>query len=616
MDSLNEIAILPGAAALFAGSTVLSLIVSLVGTYLIVKVFRARVAQSMAATAGDAADSDVLANSGPAPAEALTIDVFDANRERNAKACATSPVVKARHKAWTTAAIFAAAACWYPSLMSVALIDGLDLIQPDSSLLAGTLISLIIFLVNATPVALAPMLATGARMRNLAFACLGLVGLLWAWDQRFGGAVDLWLIVASIPTGVYLLLSAVGHRVIGPIVSAATTIVIFGHLAGVVYAVYYVWDSLGAVYFLHPDLRNLPFIDAASRLLSLPPADRTQILSGLITDFDGVLYIENKFKLFSVPGLTSAGILLGATMTSVMLAWALLRWLARSYRDRQASDQILTVDVLMLVFTIFTVAMTAEGLEWGPLAALAAFVAYKITCSICFRFHWSSRLKDPPRTLLLLRVFGFDKRTRTLLQDIGHRWRYIGPIRLIAGTDLVNATIEPHEFFSFMHGRLSRDFVKDLEDVRTRLSTSSAVADPDGLYRIEDYFCHTDTWRTTVSVLAQAADAVLMDLRGFTARHQGCIFELECLIASAPLDRVVLLIDHTTDVGAVENVLQQAWAAMPENSPNRRSDVPRVRILRTSSDRRQMRDSLLDLLSEKLFPSPISAPVAVAPSSA
>jgi CubicO group peptidase (beta-lactamase class C family) len=49
-----------------------------------------------------------------------------------------------------------------------------------------------------------------------------------------------------------------------------------------------------------------------------------------------------------------------------------------------------------------------------------------------------------PRTLLLLRVFGFDKRTQRRLDDLGQRWRYLGPIRLIGGADLAYATLEPH----------------------------------------------------------------------------------------------------------------------------------------------------------------------------
>jgi hypothetical protein len=109
------------------------------------------------------------------------------------------------------------------------------------------------------------------------------------------------------------------------------------------------------------------------------------------------------------------------------------------------------------------------------------------------------------------------------------RWRYLGPIRPITGTDLVESTIEPHEFFDFLSGRLTREFVKGKEDLEHRLSERTLVPDPDGLYRTEDFFCHSDTWQMTVSYLAKTADAVLMDLRGFTSAKRGCTFEIEML---------------------------------------------------------------------------------------
>jgi len=605
MDQFYQTEIFPGAAALFASSAVLSLIVSVVGTFVIIRVFRARVARSMAAAAGAGPDTNALQEPVRAPAEALTIKVMDVDRKRYARTRSNGPIAKARCAERTTAAIFAIAACWYPLLLSATMTTGFDLVHSDSALVVAALVCGIMFLVNATPVALAPMLATGARLRNLALACLGLVGLLWVWDQFFGGAVYLWLLAAAIPTGIFLLLSAIGHRVIGPIVLAATTFVVFGHLAGVMYAAYRVWDTLGAVYFLHPDLRHLSYVEAVFRLLELPLAEQKAILAGLLEDFDSVIYVEHKFEAFSLPGLTTLGILLGATAAGAVLAWAFLRWLASSYRERRASDQMLTVDVLMVVFTIYSVATMASVLEWGPAAVIAAFFAYKITSGVCFRIRRRLQPNETPRTLLLLRVFGFDRRIQRFLQDIGQRWRRMGPIRLVAGADLVNATIEPHEFFNFMNGRLSRAFVKDRQDALGRLSASPIEADPDGLYRVEDYFCHADTWRMTVSILARSSDAILMDLRGFTVDNQGCVFELECLVASAPLDRILLLVDHTTDIGAVEDVLRRAWSVMPESSPNRGAGPKRLRILRASANRRQTRDSVLGVLCETMDKSPI-----------
>jgi hypothetical protein len=67
--------------------------------------------------------------------------------------------------------------------------------------------------------------------------------------------------------------------------------------------------------------------------------------------------------------------------------------------------------------------------------ALTGFIAYKLLARWDLRHRWEATRLDPACTLLL-RVFGFERRTQRLLEELGLRWRHLGPIRLIAGTDL------------------------------------------------------------------------------------------------------------------------------------------------------------------------------------
>jgi len=117
------------------------------------------------------------------------------------------------------------------------------------------------------------------------------------------------------------------------------------------------------------------------------------------------------------------------------------------------------------------------------------FFAYRIVASLGLR-KFAATKGDSPHTLLLLRVFGFDKRTQALLDQLGSRWRHVGPITLIAGTDLAYASLDPHDFLEFLGRRLSRQFIMDAADLEARLKVAGKVPDPDGSYRIEDYFCH------------------------------------------------------------------------------------------------------------------------------
>src|SRR5262249_21930292 len=153
-------------------------------------------------------------------------------------------------------------------------------------------------------------------------------------------------------------------------------------------------------------------------------------------------------------------------------------------------------------------------------------------------------------------------------------------IHLIAGTDLATAQLDPHEFLAFLGGRLSREFVVGAEDLERRVRELDLGPDPDGRYRVNEFFCHDDTWRLTVTRLAAVSDAALMDLRGFSRAHEGCVFELAQLIDVVPLGRVVLAVDDTSDERALGEVLETAWGRMGPASPNRRVPVVPLRVLR------------------------------------
>jgi hypothetical protein len=115
----------------------------------------------------------------------------------------------------------------------------------------------------------------------------------------------------------------------------------------------------------------------------------------------------------------------------------------------------------------------------------------------------------------LLRVFSLGRRSERLFDALATHWRHVGNIRLIAGPDLATTTVEPHEFLGFLSGKLARRFIDGPETLDLRLSETDLEPDPDGRFRVSDYFCYDDTWLTVLSRLADESDAVLMDLRGF-----------------------------------------------------------------------------------------------------
>lgn len=128
--------------------------------------------------------------------------------------------------------------------------------------------------------------------------------------------------------------------------------------------------------------------------------------------------------------------------------------------------------------------------------------------------------------LLLLRVFALGSRSERFFDAFSKWWRRSGSISLIAGPDLITTVVEPHEFLDFVSGRLSRQFVQSEADLEQRLADLDRQPDPDGLYRVNEFFCHADTWQVTMRRLAKESDAVLMDLRSFSSKNRGSLYEL------------------------------------------------------------------------------------------
>jgi hypothetical protein len=70
-----------------------------------------------------------------------------------------------------------------------------------------------------------------------------------------------------------------------------------------------------------------------------------------------------------------------------------------------------------------------------------------------------------------------------------------------------------------------------------------------------------------VTKLMGQSDLVAMDLRAFTSKKKGCIFELGTLINEVPLDHVELLIDKTTDETFLRRTLADFWRNINPQSP-------------------------------------------------
>ncbi len=497
--------------ALFFFSLV-SLPIAIVLSFLLLARYQRAVLRSMQASAGaatvPAAEPTSASNRGSTSARPLSVQVLEDGAGFTATSEASARLTRARRAAWRAAAVYALAGAAHAAVATVLLF-----LFDDHEFLP--IRTLFVWFVLAWPIVPTVFfVAVGSRRLRVAGILAYFVVAMLISPLPLHELLVLWGVYMGFPT---LLILAVGNRrlrAVGPIVLAATLIVVAG----------------------------------ATIAFSLA----------------GNLFVASGGAHSGWWFVAIAAAVLGAFAA---LAWMTLRWAARRYRRKKTSDLGLMLDAWWLIVTLW------ECLDFsnsaGPLAlfVLGAFAAYKGVLWVGFRLFGPKR-EEEPADLLLLRVFGFRKRSERLLDELGHKWRYAGPITLISAPDLATSYVEPHEFYDFLGGRLSRSFVKSPDDLARRVREMDREPDPDGRYRVNEFFCHADTWQPTMRALAERSQAVLMDLRSFAENNQGCTYELQQLLDMVPLERVVLVIDDTTDRALLERTVHDMWQTLSPASPN------------------------------------------------
>lgn len=308
------------------------------------------------------------------------------------------------------------------------------------------------------------------------------------------------------------------------------------------------------------------------------------------------------------PGSETAALLTVPAVTAIgaLAAAALVARAARRYARKRESDQMVMLNLYWLLYTEWQCLLLATAVGLWAAAGLLAYAAYRVVLWAALRPLRGAAERRGNVRLLLLRVFGSRERSERAFEELGLRWRYVGSIRLIAGEDLATASLEPHEFLDFLTGRLGRHFVKSPSDLERKIQGADVLPDPDGRFRVNEFFCHEDTWRESMTRLAGEGEVVLMDLRGFrrpeaggreaATRGAGVSFELKRLVDVKRTRHIVLTFDETTDDFFVREILEAAWAGMSGESPNRRAPADPIRLLRLGGHGRRDTRQLLSML--------------------
>ncbi len=282
--------------------------------------------------------------------------------------------------------------------------------------------------------------------------------------------------------------------------------------------------------------------------------------------------------------------------------WTIVPKLGQRVSGLLRSPRLFWMPAMLFVSVLICIELSGNVQDrttalWSMAGFWAGAVAFEITYRI---FDRLVRLRqDRSNSLVFLRVFGDRRRGRFLFTHVAPRWRGMGSITCIAAPDVSIHQLEPDIGFDILFGRLRQRFLTgDMADIVGRHINSDALGAV-----FEDH-CFEDTWKAAMqSMLAQNA-VVLMDLRGFSPRRQGCIFELGVLCDSIPMGVAVFLIDDTTDFKFLKSTLEQLWNTVGSHSPNA-NDVGfgsagqrQITIFRMSASKRTSARQLAALLTE------------------
>lgn len=234
-------------------------------------------------------------------------------------------------------------------------------------------------------------------------------------------------------------------------------------------------------------------------------------------------------------------------LTFGAMGWLALVWIRRQYQAKHISDESVTIDAIWVLFATWHSINLVFGHPLWASVGVVAFGAYKWCVRLGLKWVGEQDGTRESPVLLILRSFSIGKDGERLFDVVDRFWRRVGSIQMIAGVDLAHRTVEPHEFLDFLSGKLARRFIGGPAELDQRMRERDTSPDRDLRFRVNDFFCYDDTWKLVLSRLARESDAVLMDLRGFSKRNAGCVFELGELARMVPLERVVFVVDRRTD---------------------------------------------------------------------
>jgi hypothetical protein len=268
-----------------------------------------------------------------------------------------------------------------------------------------------------------------------------------------------------------------------------------------------------------------------------------------------------------------AALLAALAALALWMGWRTLRRIQRRYAQKQFSEVQLALGAYwglivatgLGVILVFTIQDKINQLAVLDLCLLVLLIWWLWRAGQRLVLRWAVRRAPPPLPpLLLLRVFKPSARSEEFMDRFLARWRFAGPVWMIAGPDLAGAYMEPDEFFLFIQRKLHERFITRHDEIHARVEALDNQRDPDGRFRVNDLYCSNSTWKATASALIERAGVIVLDLREYNPARAGTRFELRDMLERGVLDKLIVLVDANGGPALLQDEIRALWQEMAQ----------------------------------------------------
>ncbi|TJY33370.1 hypothetical protein [Pontimicrobium aquaticum] len=299
--------------------------------------------------------------------------------------------------------------------------------------------------------------------------------------------------------------------------------------------------------------------------------------------------------------------------------------------------------LLALIVLLSTLLKSLSGFLFGDYGEGVVFLIPIIFHLVTINRIRSKAKNRPNLKLLILRVFLISKTSMFTFSRLAKFWKHFGSYFTVADpsfykvywkrnfkhkfpviivftfliyTQLENSSIDSGAgspfgpfiflmviaaivFIIYSRRRMKLNFVSDKEELNKDIE--KLIKHPvklDNTFKEKPMSCHDNTWKLTVNKLVTTANVVLMDLRGFSEKNKGCEFEVNLLLNTVSLDKI-LFIGYTSALPLIKDVIQRKFKTLEQESPNINITNPNAVIYEVKKESNKETQQILDLLISK-----------------